>query len=734
MKLNTQYSDDVVEVLGIDKIQEFGFSKDAEEMIFTMFTKNIYSNPIGSVVREITSNCFDSHKEAGVDTPVILKLTKENNETYISFIDNGVGMSRERITNVYAQYFNSTKRNDNNQIGGFGIGGKTPLAYAESFFLITRYNGTKYTYSVRKGKKSPVIDMLDKEKTDERNGTIVKIPVRSSDVMTFEREIVRQLYYFENVIFEGFSPFVKNDYKIIEGNNFLYRGQDYNPYMHICLGRVAYPIDFNVFSSGEIDASDWYVPVAIKLEIGEINVTASRESIDYNEATKKLIKKKMELAKEELLTMLEKQHEKLNTLEEFYLLEDNPHRLILTENFILNVNSLTQNSRYKKPVLKKLNALSVPSQAEVIHMFYDVSMLGKKKKRDSTWDKSLKSVSADKVYFLTADEDMPRKKNAYMKHNMKHFYAIRRSELTISQVKSLVKRVTPDRSNTPSKVIFQQFRELQREVFGLVEAKTKKYSSVVVPTGFTVTSKYDPLYELPISFVGNYGWDRQRHLMTDLESTKATFYYGTSDDETYIREYDRIYDKLFNPQNTRKFAIKSGQYNVGQPIHFVMIAKSNLKYIAELKNFKPVKTAAKLFYRKRETVLKHIEMKMFMNQFDDLSDLFMNHRLFNVIDSPYAKTIIELKAIKKKYDLVSSNKMELQFGEGTVLNQLLCIDLKKIKFNGIKHMDVVREKTEKNGMLKHVSISSDFDPADIDYYGEKEIADIIQLLKLAYVK
>jgi hypothetical protein len=731
MKLNTQYSENDVDVLGIEKSQNFGFSKDAQEMVFTMFTKNIYSNPIGSVVREITSNCFDSHKEAGVHEPVIIKLTKENAETYISFTDNGVGISRERMTSVYAQYFNSTKRNDNNQIGGFGIGGKTPLAYTESFFLITRYNGTQYTYTIRKGKASPVLDLLDKVKTTERNGTTIKIPVKGSDVSTFEREIVRQLYYFENVIFEGFSTQVKNDYTIIEGKHFLYRGHDYNSNTHICLGRVAYPIDYNVFDDDDVDSDDWYVPIAIKLDIGEINVSASRESIEYNDTTKKLIKRKMELAKEELLTLLQKQHEKLNTLEEFYQLENNPNLLILNEKSGIDISSITRNSRYAKPVLKKLNTLSIPTQSDVIHMFYNVSLIGKlRKRKDSGWDKSVRDIKDQKVYFLSNNEEIPRKKNAYMKHQLNFFYAIRRKNYTIGEIKALIRKITPDRSTTSTKLIFQQFRELQKDVYNLVEGKTKKYASITVPEGFTVSqSKYNPKFELPIAFVGRNGWDRERYMLSDLDNGKSIFYYGTSDDEYYIKEYDNLYKKLFQHSTKKQFGIKYGEYNL--PIHFVMIAKSNVKYVSELKNFKPVRTATKLFQRKRESVLKYIEMKNFMTTYNELSNLFLNKNLFIEIDPAYGKVIDELNRIKKQYEMV--HKYDVYFSEGSTLLYVLNIDLKKIKINGTKQIAIIREKTEKNGMLQHVNIHNDFNPSN-NYYSPKEIGDIMQLLKLAYVK
>src|ERR1035437_9565868 len=117
-----KYSDVDLETTTIE--QEMVLSKDSTGMIFQIFSKNMYSNPIGSVVREITSNCFDSHVEAKTDFPVVIRknIDKLTGEISISFIDFGVGMSPERIDKVYRQYFTSTKRGDNSQIGCFGLG------------------------------------------------------------------------------------------------------------------------------------------------------------------------------------------------------------------------------------------------------------------------------------------------------------------------------------------------------------------------------------------------------------------------------------------------------------------------------------------------------------------------------------------------------------------------------------------------------------------------------------
>ena len=735
MKLAVAYSDNEVETLGVTKSKNFGFSKEAEEMIFTMFTKNIYSNPIGSVVREITSNCFDAHKEANVNDPVIVKLTKENNEHYISFIDVGIGMSPERITKVYAQYFNSTKRNDNNQIGGFGIGGKTPLAYAESFFLITTFNGFKYTYSIRKGSKSPVLDQLGRVKTSDRNGTVIKIPVRSSDVYVFEREINRQLYYFDNVIFEGFSPTVKNDYRIIEGKTFKYRGRSYGQYAHICLGSVAYPIDYSVLedeNSNNFYQGDWNVPVAIKMEIGEINVTVSREAIDYTEDTKKLIKKKLKAVKAEMLEMLDAQHAKLDSLEEYYRMEDDAHNLILSEREDDTVN-ISCFSVHRLVMFNKLNALNIPSRAEVVHHFYDVSLSGKKKRRERTWDKSLKNIDTENVFLILPTDEMLRKKNAYMKHTFGHSYGLRRKQMAPSDVKYLIEKYTPKNSTASLKTIFKQFRELQSEVYKLVEKKTKKYSSVIVPDGFT-TSKpkgYNPNFELPVTYDSRYGFSKEKLTLSSIEKSKATIYYGDLQDESEMQWASSNYINLFKPKSDSKFSFAYSDN--AHPIKFIMVARSNVKYIAELKNTKPIAEFKKLLVRKRDSVMKFIKRKDFFERYNTLNALFINVKLFSTLDSDYAKTLDKFLALKKNYELIPQYSITVNSDSKLLVS--LDIDPSAVKYSGSELFDEIEAKTAKNGMLHFVKINNDFNPNNkISGYSNEESENIMQLLKLAYVK
>src|SRR5580765_3154758 len=52
-----------------------GIAEESLPFVFEFMSTQLYSNPIGSLIREITSNCFDSHVEAGVEDPVIISRT-----------------------------------------------------------------------------------------------------------------------------------------------------------------------------------------------------------------------------------------------------------------------------------------------------------------------------------------------------------------------------------------------------------------------------------------------------------------------------------------------------------------------------------------------------------------------------------------------------------------------------------------------------------------------------------
>lgn len=281
--------------------------------MFAVVSKLMYSRPIESIVREITSNCFDSHIEAKIDDPVVVSFGEDEAGEFILFKDVGVGMSPERM-DVYSEWFSSTKEDTDEQLGMWGLGSKSPLAYTSQFFLTTVFNGKKYEYCVHEGVKKPRVDLLIEEGTEERNGTEVKIYIKNErDRASFIAACKSELVYFDNVYLDGgdFYSF-DNEYTILEYSTFNYRDSNsYSKQLHCILGKVAYPINWE-----ELGISPINIPVGLRFKIGELQITPEREKLRYVDvevekgvfkSTKQIILDRIKEFKDEITTLYNKE-------------------------------------------------------------------------------------------------------------------------------------------------------------------------------------------------------------------------------------------------------------------------------------------------------------------------------------------------------------------------------------------------------------------------------------------
>ena len=80
-------------------LQGKNFNFELNGKTFKALFSDIYTDKIGSVVREIASNCRDSHVEAGkADVPFDIKIGSDGfGSNIIEFTDYGVGMSKRDI-------------------------------------------------------------------------------------------------------------------------------------------------------------------------------------------------------------------------------------------------------------------------------------------------------------------------------------------------------------------------------------------------------------------------------------------------------------------------------------------------------------------------------------------------------------------------------------------------------------------------------------------------------------
>lgn len=298
MIIDTSQGD--IEVVG--DIKEFKTSIDPKnlEFITTLLSSNLYSDPEQSFIREIVSNAWDSHVEAGTtDVPVIVRFKNTYSERSVTIRDYGVGLSPERFQEVYCNIGSSTKRESNDFIGGFGIGKYSSLACSNTVYITSYYEGKAYYYVMVKSGNSITTNLLDERPTDERNGVEVTIK-NISDLNPFNKAL-QFIVFFPNVYIDGAESADRiNNTKLKRFNNFAAASIQIEH--KLLLGNVLYPCNkYHLsYDAQQFINKIYRTGIVIKFDVGEINITPNRESIIYNSDTIKKIEDRISKAKKEL--------------------------------------------------------------------------------------------------------------------------------------------------------------------------------------------------------------------------------------------------------------------------------------------------------------------------------------------------------------------------------------------------------------------------------------------------
>jgi hypothetical protein len=267
---------------------------DSAQVLMQMLSKNLYSDSIGSTIRECASNALDSHRRAGCDEPVIVSFKRNTQANTYEFAveDFGIGLDADDVRNIISKYGKSTKRNSNTELGMMGLGFKAPLAYSSSFYFVARKDFMERKYMMYEGEDTNSIDLLYEKPTAEPNGVKVIVPVDYSDRYNFHNKIKEQLAYFDNVYFdvEPMGSYnVPNDFTIHRAEHFQYSQIATNSDMHLCLDNVSYPIDWEKLGIDRIR-----MKMALRFSLSDgLFPTPNREAIRYTKEAKETILKKI---------------------------------------------------------------------------------------------------------------------------------------------------------------------------------------------------------------------------------------------------------------------------------------------------------------------------------------------------------------------------------------------------------------------------------------------------------
>lgn len=266
--------------------KKMGIKQEDYKKLRAILSTNLYSDPIGSTIREVCSNALDGCKEAKIDALIQVNLQRKNGVFVFSVQDEGFGMSPERVDEVFSNFLSSTKENSEEELGYFGLGAKAPLSYTDSFTIISIFDNVKSTYIMHKDIDEDVISLVDQEECFNHNGVTIEIILKSDeDYDTFINKIKAQLCYFEGVIIKDYYNEVPNDYKIIKTDEWKYSELNQDSCLHLCLQDVYYPIDFKALGIESIK-----LPVGLNFSLKDgLQPIPSRESIKMTPATKQLI-------------------------------------------------------------------------------------------------------------------------------------------------------------------------------------------------------------------------------------------------------------------------------------------------------------------------------------------------------------------------------------------------------------------------------------------------------------
>jgi len=392
---------------------------DSAQILMQMLSKNLYSDSIGSTVRECASNALDSHRRAGVEKPIIVSFGSNSEDNYeFSVEDFGVGLDADDVRNIISKYGKSTKRNSNTELGMMGLGFKAPLAYSSSFYFVCRKDGMERKYMMYEGEDVNTIDLLYEAPTTECNGVKVIIPVKWNDRNDFTYKIKEQLAYFENVYFNVNG--IDNSFNIFRGEDYQFSELASNNYLHVCLDNVYYPLDFEKLGIEQIK-----VPVGLRFSLTDgLFPTPNRESLRYTQEAKTIILAKIGKIANHLVNEYNKtviDTDDVNLLIKHFT--NNDRYVNTVEKTTFNVKGLESYSStpIKNPVLKNVKLLSsyrLYQVREYLLMNYEINTSlyrDKYSAQKGYWGNTVKWNNVDTTKYYIYTGAFTGNKKLYMK-------------------------------------------------------------------------------------------------------------------------------------------------------------------------------------------------------------------------------------------------------------------------------------------------------------------------------
>lgn len=261
----------------IGNIEGKSFTIQNNAKTFKVLSDKLYQNKEMSMIRELVSNAVDSHNMANQDRDIIVTFP-DAIYPYFFVKDFGVGLSNDEVISIYTSYFFSTKDSDNNNIGGFGLGSKTPFMISDNFTVIAGKDGLESEYLMYLKDGIPTVKLL-KSFPSNYTGVTVRVPCETN-----LDSYLNTLSYFT-----GLDINIRNQkqrkrdeltIKKLNQKGYTTEHTNNNSNIKIIIGGVPYE-----------SLSYLHGNLVISIPIGELDLTASREYIEDTRKNREVINK-----------------------------------------------------------------------------------------------------------------------------------------------------------------------------------------------------------------------------------------------------------------------------------------------------------------------------------------------------------------------------------------------------------------------------------------------------------
>lgn len=273
--------------------EEQGFTVQTGGKLFEFLQNNIYADKIAAPVRELASNAWDAHVEAGCpERPWEVHLPSAL-EPWFGIRDFGPGITPAQMREVYTRYLASTKEDTDAVVGQKGLGSKTPLAYTNTFSVTSWTGGVRREYAVYLREGEPRYALVHEEEAPAgETGLEVRFAVKEEDFGRFRWAALGAYEHYRP------RPEVRGEPLEWPEPEILLQGDGWRlttavPPRRLVLVQGCVPYDVlptNDVAPPGLQDLHRLCTLVVECPIGTFDVTLSREGIEWTDRSRRQIR------------------------------------------------------------------------------------------------------------------------------------------------------------------------------------------------------------------------------------------------------------------------------------------------------------------------------------------------------------------------------------------------------------------------------------------------------------